>query len=58
VWALLDVPGFIDAVVGTEPLGRHFEWVGPYFLPLARLSVGVWLWKNADRLGSNVHQRA
>ena len=58
VWALLDVPGFVDAVTGTESLGRYFEWVGPYFLPLARLFVGVWLWKNADRLGSSAEQRA
>lgn len=50
VWALLDVPGFIDAVRGSEALGRYFEWVGPYFLPLARLYVGIWLWKNAESL--------
>jgi hypothetical protein len=58
VWALLDLPGFIDAVAGTESLGRNFEWVGPYFLPLARLYVGVWLWKNADRLGSSFQREA
>ena len=58
VWVLLDVPGFIDTVSGAESLGRNFEWVGPYFLPLARLYVGVWLWKNADRLGSSVEQGA
>ncbi|HEV2840951.1 MAG TPA: hypothetical protein VGW39_06480 [Chthoniobacterales bacterium] len=51
VWAALDVPGFIATVTGTESMGRYFEWVGPYFLPLARLYVGVWLWKNADRPG-------
>jgi hypothetical protein len=53
VWALLDVPGFIDTVAGTQWLGPYFEWVGPYFLPLARLYVGVWLWKNAASLSKN-----
>jgi hypothetical protein len=47
-WAALDVPGFIATATGTESMGRYFEWVGPYFLPLARLYIGVWLWKNAD----------
>lgn len=56
-WSLLSLPGFIDAITGTE-LGRYFEWVGPYFLPLARLYVGVWLWKNANHLGLNAQQRA
>ncbi|MCA1658396.1 MAG: hypothetical protein LC627_03755, partial [Verrucomicrobiaceae bacterium] len=58
VWALLDVPGFIAAIAGTEWLGRYFEWVGPYFLPLARLYVGVWLWRNSESLSSTLPQRA
>lgn len=53
VWALLDVPGFIDTVAGTQRFGPYFEWVGPYFLPLARLYVGVWLWKNAESLSTS-----
>ena len=57
-WSLLSVPAFIDAITGTESLGRNFEWVGPYFLPLARLYVGVWLWKNAERLGSTLQREA
>ena len=42
--------------MGTE-LGRNFEWVGPYFLPLARLYVGVWLWKNAEAISSQLAAR-
>ena len=57
VWAALDLPGFIATVTGTESMGRYFEWVGPYFLPLARLYVGIWLWKNAEALSSNLQQR-
>lgn len=55
-WSLLSVPGFLDATTGTE-LGRYFEWVGPYFLPLARLYIGVWLWRNAESLSAAL-QRA
>lgn len=57
VWAFLDVPGFIDTVIGTGSLGAYFEWVGPYFLPLARLYVGVWLWRNSEALSSTLPQR-
>jgi|GEM_PF-654481 len=55
-WSLLSLPGFFDAIIGTESLGGYFEWVGPYFLPLARLSIGVWLWKNADKPGSSLQR--
>lgn len=58
VWSLLSVPAFVDAITGTESLAQHFEWVGPYFLPLARLYIGVWLWKNAEQLGSTVQREA
>jgi hypothetical protein len=58
LWSLLSVPGFIDAIMGRESLGRYFEWVGPYFLPLARLYIGVWFWKNAERLGSSLQREA
>ena len=47
VWALLNLPGWIDAVIGTGLLGRYFEWVGPAFQPVARAWIGVWLWRNA-----------
>ncbi len=46
-WSLVNLPGLIDAISGYESLGRYFGWVGPYFQPLARAYVGVWLWKNA-----------
>ena len=48
VWALLSLPGWIDAVIGADLLGRYFQWVGPVFQPIARAWVGVWLWKNAE----------
>jgi hypothetical protein len=54
VWALLNLPGWIDAVIGTELLGRYFEWVGPVFQPLARAWIGVWLWKNAGWAAASV----
>ena len=56
VWALLNLPGWIDAVIGTELLGRYFEWVGPAFQPLARAWIGVWLWKNAGWAAACVDQ--
>lgn len=56
VWALLNLPGWIDAVIGTELLGRYFEWVGPVFQPLARAWIGVWLWKNAGWAAASVAQ--
>jgi hypothetical protein len=46
-WAVLNLPGWIDAVIGTELLGRYFEWVGPVFQPIARAWIAVWLWRNA-----------
>jgi hypothetical protein len=49
-WSLVNLPGLIDAITGHESLGRCFAWVGPYFQPLARAYVGVWLWKNAALL--------
>ena len=56
VWAVLNLPGWIDAVIGTELLGRYFEWVGPVFQPLARTLIGIWLWKNAGRAAASVAQ--
>jgi hypothetical protein len=52
------IPGLIDTFSGQPLLGRYFEWVGYYFLPLARLFVGVWFWKNADRLAIEINARA
>jgi hypothetical protein len=56
VWALLNLPGWIDAVIGTELLGRYFEWVGPVFQPVARAWIVVWLWKNAGWAVTSVAQ--
>ena len=56
LWALLSLPGGIDAVIGTELLGRYFEWVGPAFLPVARAWIGVWLWRNAAWATASVVQ--
>ena len=56
VWALLNLPGWIDAVIGTELLGRYFEWVGPVFQPIARAWIGVWLWRNAGWAAASMAQ--
>ena len=50
LWALVNVPVFIDTVTASQSLGRYFEWVGPYFQPLARICIGVWLWRYSSRL--------
>lgn len=44
-WAALSVPGYVDTVTGGQTLSVYFGWVGPYFQPIARALVGVWLWK-------------
>ena len=44
LWAALSVPGYADTVRGTETLSGLFEWVGPYFQPIARALIGVWMW--------------
>jgi hypothetical protein len=56
VWALLSLPGWMDAVIGTELLGRYFEWVGPAFLPVARAWIGIWLWRNDGWAAASVAQ--
>jgi hypothetical protein len=55
-WAPLNLPGWIDTVVGTELLGHYFGWVGPVFQPLARAWIGIWLWKNAGWAAASVAQ--
>jgi len=52
LWAALSVPGYVDTVRGTESLSVHFEWVGPYFQPIARALIGVWLWIASNRPAS------
>lgn len=58
LWSLLNVPTLIDTIKGTEWLGSYFQWVGPYFQPLARLYVGIWLWKNAVTIAKNISNAA
>ena len=50
VWAVLTLPPILDAAQGRQLLGPYFEWVGPWFLPLARAYVAFWLWRNAPKL--------
>ena len=47
LWVLLSLPGMVDTIAGSQGASRYFEWVGPYFQPLARALAGVWLWKQA-----------
>jgi hypothetical protein len=49
LWGILNLPGLIDAILGNESLGSHFDWVGRYFQPIARLLIGLWLWNIAER---------
>jgi len=50
LWGLLSLPGLIGAIAGNESLGARFGWVGPYFQPIARLLIGLWLWSVSKRL--------
>ena len=50
LWAAVNIPAFIDTVTARQSLGQYFEWVGPYFQPLARICIGVWLWRYGSRL--------
>ena len=50
VWGLLTLPPLIGTIVGNDALAAPFGWVGLYFLPLARLLIGIWLWTVSTRL--------
>ena len=50
LWGLLSLPPLIGTIVGNEALAAPFSWVGLYFLPLARLLIGIWLWTVSARL--------
>ena len=50
LWGLLSLPPLIGTIVGNEALAAPFGWVGLYFLPLARLLIGIWLWGVSTRL--------
>ena len=47
LWAALSIPALVDTVTGIEATSKHFEWVGPYFQPVARALIGAWLWKTS-----------
>ena len=49
-WAVLTLPAIIDAVRGVDSISGMFEWVGYGFQPIARASIGVWLWKKSSAL--------
>jgi hypothetical protein len=50
LWGLLSLPPLIGTIIGNEALAAPFSWVGLYFLPLARLLIGIWLWTVSTRL--------
>jgi hypothetical protein len=52
IWGLLNLPGLLAAIAGNESIASHFEWVGSYFQPLARLLIGLWLWGESKRLST------
>ena len=47
-WAVLTLPAIIEAVTGVDAFAGKFEWVGYGFQPVARASIGVWLWKKSS----------
>ena len=55
LWGLVSLPGVVGTITGQPALGAPFAWVGFYFVPLARLLVGLWLWSVSGRLAPNHH---
>lgn len=49
LWGVLSLPGLTAAIAGNEALSTGFDWVGRYFQPAARFSLGLWLWNVAGR---------
>jgi hypothetical protein len=49
LWGVLSLPGLTAAIAGNEALSTGFDWVGRYFQPTARFSLGLWLWNVAGR---------
>jgi hypothetical protein len=47
-WAALTLPAIFDAVTGVDSISGKFEWIGYGFQPLARASIGAWLWKKSS----------
>ena len=50
LWGVFNLPSLIGTIVGNEALGAPFDWVGRYFLPAARLLIGLWLWNVSTRV--------
>jgi hypothetical protein len=50
LWALLNLPALIAFATGKDSISAPFEWVGPYFQPVARLLIATWLWNVSNRL--------
>jgi hypothetical protein len=50
LWGVLNLPDLVGAIAGNEALDKGFEWVGRYFQPVARLSIGICLWKLSSQL--------
>jgi hypothetical protein len=50
VWGFLSLPGLIASVAGNDSFAAPFGWVGLYFLPAARVLIGLWLWNVSKRL--------
>jgi hypothetical protein len=46
LWAATGVPAWIDEVLLTN-LSAYFAWMGWYFQCIARVIIGIWLWKTA-----------
>jgi hypothetical protein len=46
LWAATGVPAWIDEVLLAN-LAAYFAWMGWYFQCIARVIIGIWLWKTA-----------
>ena len=60
LWAAISVPAWIDEVFQTN-FAMYLAWMGWYFQCIARVIIGIWLWKTAkpmavlsDQTGSRV----
>ena len=50
LWGVLNLPDLVGAIAGNEALNKGFEWVGRYFQPAARFTIGVCLWNVSSQL--------
>lgn len=57
LWAALNVPALIDTFIGRESFAPYFEWVGPFFQPIARALVGIWLWSKSNEMAAAITTR-